>query len=592
MQATPGDVWISGLLGPSVAAPVRKFIHSALKLDDLDRLYLDASAPNAAGAGFSDKVLHALNINVSLDLVRFPKTGPLVIVANHPCGILDGLVLDSLLARLRPDARILANELVTRVPEMGDRFVPVNVLHGGAGPGNSQSLRKIVRLLQSGGAIAIFPAGEVAHWKQSERRVTDPPWSDTAARLIKLTGATIVPLYFPASNGIAFQLAGLVHPLLRTMWLPAELLNKRGHRLEVRTGTPFAAAALDGFETFSAATEYLRMRTYLLEHRRSHIQSPHARAHSPAPAFIHTADQHVRQEAERLMQSETVIENGKFCVLLERGEKMPALLKEIGSAREAAFRAAGEGTGNDLDIDRFDGHYSHLILWDRAAHRVAGGYRLAWTQDILPVLGIRGLYTDTLFKFKPGFFDRLGPALELGRSFIRPEYQREFQPLMLLWQAISRCVARRPCAPVLFGAVSISAAYTDASRALIANFISLHSFDRDLSALVKPRKPFRAGRVHKADLAILLRSFADLQELNAPIRDIEENQGGVPVLIRQYLKLGGRMAAWNVDDKFSGVVDGLVVVDLRKTEARILDKYMGREQARSFLRHHESAKSA
>lgn len=587
-EATPGDLWISSLLGPAVAAPVRKFIHNALKLHDLDRLYLDANGAAPAGGGLSDRILRALDIDVFVDpgdVARFPKSGPVLVVANHPSGLLDGLMLDSFLSRVRPDARILANELVCSLPEVASRCVPVEVLKGHAQHENSQSLRKVVRYLRSGGAIAIFPAGEVSHWKHSELRVTDPEWSEAAARIVRLTGATVVPIYFPASNGMAFQLAGFVHPMLRTMRLPAELLNKRGQRFEIRVGTPFAAATLEGFETLQHATEYLHSRTYLLEHRRSHVSAAAAQQPPvPAPAIIPPACEQVQREAGRLVASKgAVLESGKYCVLLAAGWNMDALLTEIGRTRETTFHAAGEGTGNDLDLDRFDPTYSHLILWDQSSSRVAGGYRLAWTADILPSRGIQGLYTDTLFRFKPGFFERLGPAVELGRSYIRPEYQREFQPLLLLWQAISRCVSARPEAPVLFGAVSISAKYTDASRALIASFISRNCFDRNLSELVRPRKPFRSGRIRKADLAILLRHFADLDDLTGPIRDIEENRGGVPVLIRQYLRLGGQIAAWNVDGKFSGVLDGLVVVDLRKTEPRLLEKYMGRESAREFL---------
>jgi len=583
---TPSEAWISGLLGPHVATPIRKIMHNALRLRDLDRLYFEAGSSMVAEQGLSARVLRALDIELTwepADAERFPKTGPVVAVANHPCGLLDGLLLDVFLTKVRPEAKIIANRLLCSIPEIGDRVVPVDVMRGHAEHGNSQSLRRAVRLLSEGGAVAIFPAGEVAHWNPSQLRITDPEWNDDAARLATLTGATVVPLYFPASNGMAFQLAGLVHPILRTMWLPAELLNKRGHRYEVRVGTPVSASALKDFDTPLSATEYLRSRTYILEHRRPHTHA--APPAYPAPAVIPSADEQVRREAAQLLESgtATLVENGKYSVLLARGEGLGALLTEIGRAREITFRDNGEGTGKQLDLDRFDSTYSHLILWDRGGETVAGGYRLAWTRDILPPQGIRGLYTSTLFRFTPRFFERLGPAVELGRSFIRPEYQREFQPLMLLWQAIGRCVAARPEAPVLFGAVSVSAAYSEASRALIAAFLSRNRFDHDLAGLVKPRRPFRARPIRKADLQPLLEGAGDVEDLNGTIRDIEENQGGVPVLIRQYLRLGGRIAGWSVDEKFSGVLDGLVIVDLRKTERSILEKYMGREEAQRFL---------
>jgi putative hemolysin len=584
----PSEAWISGLLGPRVAAPIRKIMHNALRLGDLDRLYFQAGAPTSTEQRLSAGVLRALEIELSWesgDIERFPKTGPLIAVANHPCGLLDGLLLDVFLSKVRPEAKIVANRLLCSIPEISDRFFPVEVVHGQAEHGNSQSLRKAVRLLRDGGAIAIFPAGEVAHWKPSQLRVTDSDWNENIARIVALTGATVVPLYFPASNGMAFQLAGLVHPMLRTICLPAELLNKRGHRFEIRIGTPVPASALEDFESSREATEYLRSRTYILEHRRAHAHAATAAHDVQTPAVLPSANDQVRREARRLLETAAarVVETGKYSVLLARGEDLHALLTEIGRAREIAFRDSGEGTGKEIDLDRFDSTYSHLILWDRGAETVAGGYRLAWTGDILPSKGPHGLYTNTLFRFKPRFFERLGPAVELGRSFVRPEYQREFQPLMLLWQAIGRCVSARPEAPVLFGAVSVSASYTEASRALIAAFLSRNRFDHELAGLVKPRRPFRARPIHAADLRPLLASAGNLDDLNGTIRDIEEDQGGLPVLIRQYLKLGGRIAAWSVDDRFSGVLDGLVIVNLRKTDGRVLEKYMGRDPARQFL---------
>ncbi len=107
---------------------------------------------------------------------------------------------------------------------------------------------------------------------------------------------------------------------------------------------------------------------------------------------------------------------------------MGALLAEVGHLREIAFGAVGEGTGREVDLDRFDQGYHHLVLWDEAKGVIAGAYRMAWTSDILPVNGVGGLYTSTLFRYSRRFFEMLGPAVELGRSFIVAEYQRDFAP--------------------------------------------------------------------------------------------------------------------------------------------------------------------
>src|SRR5256885_4994402 len=109
--------------------------------------------------------------------------------------------------------------------------------------------------------------------------------------------------------------------------------------------------------------------------------------------------------------------------------------------RELSFRAEGEGTGKSVDLDRYDDYYTHLFVWNKPQKEIVGAYRLARTVDILPEFGVDGLYTNTLFRFKDDFFDLLGPAIELGRSFVRPEYQRQYAPLLLLWKAIGRYVA-------------------------------------------------------------------------------------------------------------------------------------------------------
>ena len=151
------------------------------------------------------------------------------------------------------------------------------------------------------------------------------------------------------------------------------------------------------------------------------------------------------------------------------GGAIPNVLREIGRLRELTFRGAGEGTGNPLDLDGFDPHYLHLFLWSKAAREVAGAYRLGPTAEILPRFGVRGLYSSTLFHFSAELFGA-GPAVELGRSFIRPEYQKQYAPLLLLWKGITRYVASHPECAVLFGAVSISNDYNAASRSLLVSF--------------------------------------------------------------------------------------------------------------------------
>jgi putative hemolysin len=264
------------------------------------------------------------------------------------------------------------------------------------------------------------------------------------------------------------------------------------------------------------------------------------------------------------------------------------LLREVGRLREVTFRQAGEGTGKCFDLDRFDRYYWHLLLWNKTKRELVGAYRAGNTADILPRYGVRGLYTSTLFRYDARVFEKMGPALELGRSFIRPEYQRQYAPLLLLWKGIARLVALHPELPVLFGAVSISNDYSRASREMIYRFFESRMQQDELCGMIEPRRPFRPARLRPWDCRAMNHALRHIEDLSQPITDVESDGKGLPILLRQYAKIGGRLLGFNVDRKFSNVLDGLVVVDLRQTETTVLERYMGREAAGRFRDHHKS----
>lgn len=566
---------------------VREFLFSALQLRDLQKLYDEARLRNAPSV--SQGALDQLEIKVKVtkeDLSRIPATGPVVVVANHPYGLLDGLVLDAILARVRADVYLLLNEQLAHVEEFRGRSIPVDVFSGkSATTRNALHLRRALQLLRRQQAIACFPAGEVSHWEHGRFRSTDSPWSSAPFRCAMLAGACVLPVFFGGANSLSFQLVGLVHPRLRTARLAGELLNKRGRTVEVRIGNPISARELGRFGSYATATEYARARTYLLE-RRGTRKAKHTLRSLPLlrtkpVSSIAVQNSGFRAEMESLERNiEPTAENETYAVYAERGVKIPKIIEEIGRLRESTFRAAGEGTGKSLDVDAFDGEYKHFVLWHKRTRTIAGSYRLTWTDDVLPRRGISGLYTSTLFHYRPGFFQKLGPAVELGRSFIAREFQKDYSALFLLWQAISRAVAARPDSPILFGAVSISSQYSDVSRQLITDFISTHSFDPELARLAVPRCPFRA-RLSCPELKVISRCIHELDELRGSMDDLRE-EGGVPVLLRHYLKLGGRVAGFNLDRHFSDTLDGLLIVDLRKTAPKLLERYMGAEGARLF----------
>jgi putative hemolysin len=527
------------------------------------------------------------------DLERIPTKGPVVAVANHPFGVLDGAALGVILSRVRPDVRVMTNSLLEGIPELREHCFYVDPFHTPAAvEKNRRALKHSVEWLRNGGALAIFPAGEVSQFQVGQGHVADPIWSTVAARLIRKTGASAVPVYFCGHNSMTFQLLGLIHPRLRTLVLMQEFLQQRGKKLEVRVGTAIPSDLIATIEDDREATEYLRLRTYLLSHRGKKALSLPTKMRAALPRKAQeTISSAVPQsllvrDIESLPAEQLLTESSEFAVYAARANEMPHLLDELGRLREVTFRAAGEGTRKSSDLDEFDEYYWHLLLWSKEKQELVGAYRAGNTDEIIRTHGIKGLYTNTVFRYDERLFMKIGSALELGRSFVRTEYQRQYGPLLQLWKGIARFVAGRPHTPVLFGAVSISNEYSRLSREMIVQYFESRDDGREFADLIQPRTPFRAPKLRRGDFRTLCDALRNLDELAEPISDVEEDGKGVPILIRQYDKVGGKLVGFNLDRKFSDVVDGLVIVDLRETDPNVLERYMGKEGYAGFRRFH------
>jgi putative hemolysin len=283
----------------------------------------------------------------------------------------------------------------------------------------------------------------------------------------------------------------------------------------------------------------------------------------------------VAREIATLPADCRLLEHGPFEVYCASADAIPLTLREIGRLRERTFRAAGEGTGRATDLDEFDDRYLHLFLWNRQRSEVVGAYRMAPASH-----GGPRLYTETLFSWTRRPSLQLGRALELGRSFVRAEYQRDPSTLLLLWRGIGAFVSRHPEVRRLFGPVSVSASYSGPARYLIARWLAGHA----------PAQGAVRGRHHLTcypEIDALLSSGAvnTLPALERTIRELEDGRG-LPVLLRQYLRLSGRVLAVSRDPQFSDVMDALIVVDMLEMPASHLERYCGREGAARIRRHH------
>ena len=166
-----------------------------------------------------------------------PREGPLVVIANHPFGGVDAVVLPALVLRARTDVKVLGNNEARAIMGMDRHVIPLEILGGDdAVRKNAGMLREALDHLYSGGALVVFPAGAVAHWQWHSARVEDPVWPEHTARLVRKSEADVLPVWFSGRNGPLFQLLGALHPLLRSALLPRVFLARKGQQVSCRAG--------------------------------------------------------------------------------------------------------------------------------------------------------------------------------------------------------------------------------------------------------------------------------------------------------------------------------------------------------------------
>ena len=397
----------------------------------------------------------------------------------------------------------------------------------------------------------VFPAGAVSHFDARQGTITDPDWSPSIARIIRKTGAPVSPVLFRGANSPAFPLAGMVHPLLRTAMLPKEFFNKERKEIQMRVGVMIPHDRLTVFVQDDEMIDYLRLRTYILAHRSdeadgSSITTLIRKAkHDSFGAIMPPQNPDIMaDEIRRLPPSQMLAESHEHVVIQATTDQIPHILLEIGRLREITFRAVGEGTGKAVDLDRFDHSYTHLFIWNREKKEVVAAYRLGMTDELIKQKGVGGLYTSTLFHYLPGFFERLGPSLEMGRSFVRLEYQKSYAPLLLLWKGIGRFVVENPRYKTLFGPVSITDDYQALSKQLMVSFLKKARYRQDMAGFVMARKPLRPKQLKGWDIDAAVRLLKnDVDNISELISSLETDRKRVPVLLKHYLKLGGGVEA-------------------------------------------------
>lgn len=519
-----------------------------------------------SGFDFIERVLEYLEISYSVantDRENIPVEGGVVIVANHPLGALDALALLHLVGSVRRDVRILANDVLTQFAPLRSLLLSVNVF-GGEGVAPS-GMREAYRALQAGQALIVFPAGEVSRIRPNG--VRDCRWTSGFVRLARRTAVPVLPIHVCAHNSPVFYGVSMLAKPLAALLLPREMFAATGTRIGMTIGELVPASQLDTGKSPELVAAAMRRHVYHLARRRpAMFSTASAIAHPESPLAVRRA----LKRAEMLGQTT----DGKQILLLDAAPDCP-VMREIGRLRELAFRRVGEGTGARRDLDRFDAHYRHLVLWDEEALAIVGAYRLGEAGRILGQQGIDGLYSASLFEYRPAAHEFLGDAVELGRSFVQPAYWGS-RSLDYLWQGIGAYLRHRPQVRWLFGPVSLSAQLAPAARDWIVH-CHRHYFGAG-EVMAMARNPYQVGKAVASEAPVRWDGLDVRSGLAALKQQLTLFDASVPTLYRQYVDLcepeGVRFLAFGVDPDFGGCVDGLIRLDLARLKPAKRARYI------------------
>ena len=465
--------------------------------------------------------------------------------------------------QVRPDVKVVANEILSTVQSLNQVLLPVNNMGGNTARINLKNIRQH---LEDDGALIIFPAGEVSRFGATG--VKDGEWQNGFIKIAAATRSPILPVFVAGRNSLFFYSLSFMARPLSTLWLVREMFKQSHNTVDARVGNPVP------YESYAARDVSAKKLAAMF---RKHVY----RISRDGKPIFQSVETVAHPESRLLLKREIedseqlgATGDGKQIVLC-RMDDSPCVMREIGRLRELTFRTVGEGTGKPRDMDRFDRDYLQLVLWDKSSLEIAGAYRLGQAGQILDRHGWEGLYSHTLFNYDESMRPVLEQGLELGRSFVQPKFQNR-SSLDYLWYGIGAFVNKYPGYRYLFGAASIGNHYGRAATARIARFYSTYYSDESIA--VRARAPFLPDEATQAALAGEFDGGDQDQDYRALQDYLAEHGLSVPVLYKHYaqaMQTGGvSFSAFNVDPDFCNCVDSLVVADLQKLKPKKRKRYL------------------
>ncbi|SFV54124.1 Putative hemolysin [hydrothermal vent metagenome] len=495
---------------------------------------------------------------------NIPKTGRVVIIANHPLGALDALSLIDAIKNVRTDIKVVANSLLNSINPLKDILIDVDPFENKI---SKDAMKLVYNSLEKEEAVIVFPSGEVSRARL--KGVSDLKWHKGFLKFAKKSRSPLLPIFINSRNSLLFYIVSSINTNLAIALLPGEMYKKRGKFLEFKIGK------IIPYKSFTNTHLDIEEEVRLFKRHVYNLSRGKEEIFETEKPIAHPVERQeiIRELKKCKILGETTDKKQIFLYNYEKGDF--AILKEMGRLREYTFRKVEEGTGERVDTDSYDKYYEHIILWDRDELEIVGCYRIGKGSYIMKYYGIDGFYSNSLFRFDTSFEKYLCNSIELGRSFVQPKYWGS-RALDYLWQGIGAYLAQNPTIKYMFGPVSLSGALSkDALNLIVAYYKHYYGSS---GSLVESRVPFVINRNEKEEINKVFTFKDKTKDFLILRKQLKLFNTAVPTLYKQYTELcedgGIEFLGFNIDKDFNNCVDGLILVDIAEIRPNKKERYI------------------
>ncbi len=545
-----------------ISTLITKFFKKILHEDEINTFLAQTSV---RGIGFVEKLLEHKNVSYqvkSSEIENIPALGNVVIIANHPLGGMDSMVLLKMISDARHDkkVKIIANEMLMEFDPIRELLIPVNNIDGKV---SKQSRQNIMDALKNDQAVIFFPSGEVSRTKIKKEK-----WKPGFIKMARATNAPILPIYLDSKNSWKFYVLSGIYKPLGALMLSHEMLKPKNKLIKATIGE------LIPIEAFKTQNMSLKEYTKLFKKHLHKISRGKTGVFATQKCIAHPQQRQILKS--ELQQAKLLgFTNDNKKIFLVDYDASPSVMSEIGRLREFSFRKVGEGSGKKRDLDIYDSYYKHLVLWDEEALEIVGAYRIGETQSIIKSYGTHGLYMNTLCRIEEPFMNIASSAIEMGRSFVQPKYWGS-RALDYLWQGIGAYLKEYPHINYLYGPVSISGTMPQAAKDALVYFFKNNFIPEKKYFNAFESYTFCTGQEDEFKEIFYAGNYKDNFAI---LKEYLKNfDAAIPTLFKQYSDLceegGVSFSDFAIDEDFGGCIDGYLMVQIDKMKEKKRSRYI------------------